>query len=54
MMNVYFKPGRILVVKAVDTVQSMALELWLMEYAKHGDAVLEIETELPIMLDDRS
>lgn len=49
-MKVYFKPGHILVIKAKDTVQAMALELWLMEYASKGSSVLEVETDLPIPL----
>lgn len=53
-MRIYFKPDDTLVVCADDSTEVMALKYWLKEYEAHGDKVLEIDTDAPIALGDRS
>jgi hypothetical protein len=49
-MRLYFKDDDTLVIAASDSIEAMALKYWLAEYAKHGDKLFEVETDLPIML----
>lgn len=53
-MRLYFRDDDTLVVGASDSVEAMALKYWLKEYAEHGDKVLEVDTTVPIVLEDRT
>lgn len=53
-MKIYFRDDDTLVVGASDSVEAMALKYWLKEYETHGDKVFEIDTTVPIALEDRS
>lgn len=41
-MRVHFTENEVMQVIAECDVESMALKYWLLEYAKHGDKVLEV------------
>ena len=49
-MRIYFRDDDTLVVAASDSIEAMALKYWLNEYAKHGDKLFEVETDVPIRL----
>jgi hypothetical protein len=51
-MKVYFRDDCTLVIAPTDSVESMALKYWATEYSTHGDKLLDVDTELPIVMLD--
>ena len=46
-MKVHFKDDGTLVICPKDSVEAMALKYWVMEYQKHCEKLLEVDTEVP-------
>lgn len=50
-MKIHFNPQtKALVISAEDTTEAMALLYWEGEFAKHGEKVLEVVTDVPYRL----
>jgi hypothetical protein len=49
-MRLEFGPTMALRIVPENSVEAMALRYWEKEYREHGDKLLEVVTDIPIML----
>lgn len=49
-MKLHFTDNDVLVLCAETDVEAMALKYWLAEFNKHGEKLVEVNTDVPIRL----